>query len=142
MTTPQTKTLATLLAASAVAGGVLAPGASAQRQDLRSPDARDAAPPLVVETRQDCARPTPAPAPGATPRSATGQDLRSPDARDGAEGYAPVLSEQPAPITAPSSEGFDWVSAAIGGAALGGLVILLFARSGSRRGHGGRPVHT
>src|SRR5688500_18560254 len=126
MTTPQTKTLATLLAASAVACGVLAPGASAQRQDFRSPDARDAAPAVVVESRQVLRSPdTRVGAEGYAPVAA-GQDLRTPDARDSAAGYAPVLSEQPEPIAAASSEGLDWVSFAIGGAALGGLMILLF----------------
>jgi hypothetical protein len=56
------------------------------------------------------------------------QDLRSPDARDAAAGYDPEPVATAAPE--PPGEGFDLVSAAIGGAAVGGLVLLL-AGSGS-----------
>ena len=83
-------------------------------QDLRSPDARDAA-----------------------VQSAQPQDLRSPDTRDIAQDYAP-----PAPATpvAQSSDGFDWVSAAIGVAIVGGVLVLVIATVGSRRSAGRRDV--
>lgn len=78
-------------------------------QDLRSPDTRDAA-----------------------VQSAQPQDLRSPDTRDVAQNYAPS-----APVTADvessSSNGFDWASAGIGIAVVGGTVLLIVAAMGSRR---------
>jgi hypothetical protein len=85
-------------------------------QDLRSPDARDAA------SQMSSAQP---------------QDLRSPDTRDVAQDYAP-----PAPATpvAQSSDGFDWVSAAIGVAVVGGLLVLIAAAVTSRRAVGRRHV--
>jgi len=100
------KIAATLAAVLATA--VVAPVASAQSQDLRSPDARDA---VVLK----------------------GQDLRSPDAQDVAR---PSTSTAPAPT--PSDSGTDWGTIAlIGGAVFlvaGGLgAVYIVTR---RRGHG------
>jgi hypothetical protein len=112
--------LATALIGVTLAAAIAAPGASADPgatayQDLRSPDARDAA-----------ERPTYADGPGAI----TYRDLRSPDARDAAEGYRPALEPQP-PVDEPSSpDGFDWVSAAIGAAVGTGLLIALIVTVG------------
>jgi len=87
----------------AVASAIAAPGASARpTQDLRSPDARDAATAPVATT-----------------------DLRSPDARDAAAGRttagSPVVDIVRTPTQPP---GFDWRDAAIGGAVVGGLVLV------------------
>lgn len=81
-------------------------------QDLRSPDAIDAA---------NGYSPSVAPEPVAVSR-----DLRSPDVRDAAAGYDPQPVDLPVTITG-TGDGFDWVSAAIGGAVLGGLILLLVA---------------
>jgi hypothetical protein len=100
-------TLTTALVAAA-----LAPSASVAYQDLRSPDARDAA--LASQARSY-------------------QDLRSPDARDAGQ-------RQPSPSPTPTgdSTGTDWgdVGIVAGGVvmliALGGLV-LFGRRRGSRK---------
>ena len=86
-----------------------APTAGAQ-QDLRSPDARDAA--QAAEARQD----QPA------------QDLRLPDARDAAEGRgafnAPEVTVVKVTDPAPESGGLDWGDAGIGAGGLLGLILL------------------
>jgi hypothetical protein len=96
-------------------------------QDLRSPDARDAAV-----------------APKAVPEVAVPaqQDLRSPDARDAASdaAVAPVESARVSPErSAPSaSDGFEWGDAGIGAAVMLALVgmasgtLLLVGRSRQR----------
>jgi hypothetical protein len=90
-----------------LAAAVLAPAAAAQTsQDLRSPDARDAA--TQVQ-----------PAP----------DLRSPDAQDAAEGRGAWNTPQVTvlKISRPqvsSSSGFDWTDAGIGAGGALGLVLL------------------
>lgn len=95
---------------------IAAPTAAAQ-QDLRSPDARDAARVSAAQQGQ--------------PR----QDLRSPDARDYAEGRgafnAPEVTVVRVPEPAPSTGGLDWVDAGIGAGAMVGLMLL-------RRGARGR----
>ena len=91
----------TTLAAALLASAALAAPAVAQ-QDLRSPDTRDAA-------------------------AQTSQDLRSPDARDAATGprTAPTFIVTPAPqAVVETSSGFDWGSAAIGAAAILGLLAI------------------
>jgi hypothetical protein len=110
------------LVAVAASGAVVlcfAAGASAdpQVQDLRSPDAIDAA--LV---------------------RAKGPDLRSPDAVDAADGRVTAVVAAPAlrEVTT-SSTGFDWGDAAIGAAGAIGLILLgtgavLLVR---RHSHGG-----
>ena len=93
-------------------------------QDLRSPDTRDAAS-------------------GYSPSNAAEpvvRDLRSPDTRDAAAGYDPQPVPEPATF-AISDDGFDWVSAAIGGAVLGGLVLLIVAFRPTRFIHRGA-LHT
>jgi hypothetical protein len=55
------------------------------------------------------------------------QDMRMPDRRDAAESYHPVMPSEP-------SQGFDWLSAALGAAAGTGLTIVAVAlETGSRR---------
>ena len=146
------KRLATALAGAALASALAVSGASADQhaidahnravapppssiaapaddeyQDLRSPDAVDAA-----RAAGDAPEAT-------TPQSgsylvADGyQDLRSPDTRDQAEGYAPTLESQPVADEPSSPGGFDWVSAAIGAAAAAGLSLVLMATLGLRR---------
>jgi hypothetical protein len=139
--------LATAMAGAALASALVVSGASADQHaidaaardaaglasapddrqvtydDLRSPDARDAA-------RQAAGQ--------GLPR----QDLRSPDARDAADGYRPTLEPQPAADQPSSPSGFDWASAAIGAAAgTGLLLILLAAIAGSGRLRHPRPVN-
>jgi hypothetical protein len=87
-------------------------------QDLRSPDARDASSaPRVAQT------------------PAVVQDLRSPDVRDVATGYRPEPIATVDAGTVSGSGGFDWASAAIGVAAVGGVAILLLGLVGLRRHH-------
>jgi hypothetical protein len=127
------KRLATALAGAALASALVVSGASAdphaidaanraanppagdEYQDLRSPDAIDAAR-----------------AAGDAPDAAT-QDLRAPDTRDQAEGYSPTLESQPVADEPSSPGGFDWVSAAIGAVAAAGLSLMLMATLGLRR---------
>jgi hypothetical protein len=89
-----TTTAGTLLATTAL---VTAPALAAPHQDLRSPDARDAA-----------------------ARAVTRQDLRSPDARDAA-----TRSATPVVVRVAPEPGFEWDSAAIGALAGAGLLISL-----------------
>jgi hypothetical protein len=90
-----------LAAALALLMGVAA--AAAQAQDLRSPDAHDAAAPARLE-------------------SAGPQDLRSPDAADaGTPDATPPTIELAAP------GGFDWGSAGIGAGGSLGLVLVAVA---------------
>lgn len=86
-----------------------APTAAAQ-EDLRSPDARDAA--RAAELRQDERLP----------------DLRSPDARDAAEGRgsfnAPDVTVVKVSEPTSSGGGIDWADAGIGAGGLLGLILL------------------
>src|SRR5207248_4299754 len=100
-------------AALVLATALLAAGAPAAQagQDLRSPDARDAATHYHSDYANDATR---------------AQDLRSPDARDVARGI--VASRSPVRTvhvvdTVPS--GFSWADAAIGAATSFGLVLLV-----------------
>ena len=95
-------------------------------QDLRSPDAIDAA---------NGYSPSAAPEP-----VAVSSDLRSPDVRDAAAGYDPQPVNRTVTFTSPD-DGFDWLSAAIGGAVLGGLILLLVAFRPTHLGHRGA-LHT
>lgn len=89
----------------------IAESAAEQYQDLRSPDARDAA--LASELDN----------------SLPAQDLRSPDARDAAAGRGTFNSPevtvvklaQPSPSP---DDGLDWADAGIGAGALLGLLLL------------------
>lgn len=82
-----------------------APTAAAQQQDLRTPDARDAA------------------SVGQTP-----PDLRSADARDAAAGRgtfsAPQVTVIKVPQSTPSAGGMDWGDAGIGAGAILALIAL------------------
>jgi hypothetical protein len=94
-------------AAVVLAGGALAvPAAGAASQDLRSPDARDAA--------------SAAEAP---------QDLRSPDSRDAAAGLGTFSSPQieVVRLSGPEVDSggcFDWGDAGIGAGTILGLILL------------------
>ena len=78
---------------------------AAQKQDLRSPDTRDAA--TRVEPKQD---------------------LRSPDARDASQGRgtytAPDVVVVKVPDPVPADGGINWADAGIGAGGLLGLVLL------------------
>lgn len=139
------KSLATALAAAALASATTVSNAFADQhaidaaareaagmqstlgeeyQDLRSPDAIDAAraavdPPKVVTSSQD---------------------LRSPDTRDYASDYAPSLEPQPVVDEPSTPGGFDWVSALIGAAAAAALALALMAIFGVGRPVGRRPA--
>jgi hypothetical protein len=101
-----------------VAGAAMAPVAAAQ-QDLRSPDARDAA--LRPENTQDLRS---ADAREAARQAELPQDLRLPDTRDGAEGRgletAPIVEF----VEVAETNGFDWADAGLGAAAGIGLVLV------------------
>jgi hypothetical protein len=88
----------------------LAVPTAAAQQDLRSPDARDAA--RAAELAQD----------------QRGQDLRSPDARDAAEGRgsfnAPEVTVVKLTEPSPTGGGIDWGDAGIGAGGLLGLILL------------------
>jgi hypothetical protein len=124
------KRLATAMAAAALASALVVSGASADEgyQDLRSPDAVDAA-----RTAGDPPDVAPPPSSIAAPAGETYEDLRSPDARDAAEDYHPTLDSQPVFDEPSEPSGFDWVSAAIGAAAAAGLALVLVATLGLRR---------
>jgi hypothetical protein len=100
-----------------------------QSQDLRSPDARDAAQASQTTQSQDLRSPDARDA-ALAPQARSYQDLRSPDARDAGQ-------RQPSPSATPpgDSTGTDWgdVGIVAGGVvmliALGGLVFF-----GRRRG--------
>jgi hypothetical protein len=89
---------------------VLAAPTAAAQEDLRSPDARDAA--RAAELRQDERL----------------QDLRSPDARDAAEGRgsfnAPDVTVVKVSEPTSSGGGIDWADAGIGAGGLLGLILL------------------
>ena len=125
-------TTAALVAACAVPAT-----AAAQGQDLRSPDARDAAAAAEEQAYRDLRSPDTRDAAAAAEEQAY-QDLRSPDARDA--GRTPV--EVPTPVVeireVPGS-GFDWGDAGIGAAGMlalfsiaAGLALMVGARR--RRG--------
>ena len=113
------RSLATALCSAVLVTAALAPAATAMPQDLRSPDTRDQA-----ETSSLAGTTSPTP-----------QDLRAPDTRDAASGYAPVMETTPPPVESSSSGGFDWASAAIGVAAVGGALLIVVALMGSHRPH-------
>jgi hypothetical protein len=97
-------------AALGLALAALAAPTAAAQQDLRSPDARDAA--QAAQARQD----------------QQAQDLRSPDARDAGEGRgtfnAPEVTVVKVTDPVPSSGGLDWGDAGIGAAGLLGVILL------------------
>jgi hypothetical protein len=86
-------------------------------QDLRSPDARDAARLSEQSVRPTSYRDLRSPDAADAGRQAEQggyQDLRSPDARDAGR----LVPQAPVASSSPSSDGFDWGYLAIGAAAL------------------------
>src|ERR671923_1414907 len=131
-------TVATALVAVALAPNAGATsGAGAPYQDLRSPDARDAARASATTQNQDLRSPDARDAALAS-QARNYQDLRSPDARDAGRPHP-----SPSPTPTGDSTGTDWgdVGIVAGGVlmliGLGGLV--LFAR---RRGSVEKPRTT
>lgn len=128
-----------IIITAAVLAACAAPAPAAAQQDLRSPDARDAAGQDGIyqpgEAGQDLRSPDardanehrglyqvqPRPQPGP-------QDLRSPDARDAARNLPPVQIPAPTVEVREPSGGFDWGDAGIGAA---GMLALLSLTAGS-----------
>jgi hypothetical protein len=115
-------------------------------QDLRSPDARDAARAAATRDYVDLRSPDARDAARASAETSY-QDLRSPDARDA--GQKPRTVQVPEPVVEirenPGS-GFDWGDAGIGAAGLlallsiaGGVTLLAIGRR--RRRDLGAPAH-
>jgi hypothetical protein len=106
------------IAIALAAGTAMAPAAAAQ-QDLRSPDARDAAlrPEHVQDLRSADAR-------DAAMQAERPQDFRSPDTRDSAAGRglenAPIVEF----VEVSKPQGFDWSDAGLGAAAGIGLMLV------------------
>jgi hypothetical protein len=131
-----TRITAAALTVLAVVAFAAPAGATEPAQDLRSPDARDAAlmPKLYYEE--------------------PAQDLRSPDTRDAALAAQGLLELKPtttvgidrtpgaATVATPADGGFDWVDAAIGAA--GALGIAMLATGAAlvvrRRSHRDQPL--
>jgi hypothetical protein len=102
----------------------LAPGTAMAGQDLRSPDARDAAvrASAPVDLRSPDARDA------AASVSTAPTDLRSPDARDASQGRGPAQAPTVMVVRMPQaahSDGIDWGDAGIG--AGGGIVLIALA---------------
>ena len=110
----------TRIATLALAIGALSAPTAIAQQDLRSPDAIDAA----QRTGQDLRSPDAIDAAGTAEAQ---QDKRSPDARDAADGRGAYNTPQvvfvKAPRAAPTG-GLHWVDAGIGAGALLGLILL------------------
>jgi hypothetical protein len=120
-------------AALGLALAALAAPTAAAQQDLRSPDARDAA--RAAESAQEQpGRDLRSPDARDAARAAElaqdqpGQDLRSPDARDAAEGRgsfnAPDVTVVKVTKPSTSGGGIDWADAGIGAGGVLGLVLL------------------
>ena len=110
----------TRIATLALAIGALAAPTAIAQQDLRSPDAIDAA----QQTRQNPRSPNAIDAAGTAEAQ---QDKRSPDARDAAEGRGAYNTPQVVFVKAPHpahTGGLDWADAGIGAGALLGLLLL------------------
>jgi hypothetical protein len=119
--------------------------AAAQRQDLRSPDARDAAAAALAQRYQDLRSPDARDA-ARTSDQVAYQDLRSPDARDA--GREPTSTPVPEPVVEireVPQPGFDWGDAGIGAAGILAMVSiaagLLLLVGGRRRRRGVQPAH-
>jgi hypothetical protein len=112
----------------------IAVSAADEYQDLRSPDAVDAA--------RAAGNPPEATIPqaGPYPVSKDYQDLRAPDTVDAAAGYQPTLAEPPLADEPSEPSGFDVVSAAVGAIAAGALSLVLIALLGMRRPPRDRPA--
>lgn len=125
----------------------IAQSAGQSYQDLRSPDARDAAGTYaepVTQVAQDLRSPDARDA-AETAKIEVAQDLRSPDARDAGLPQAPT-PDTVVEIREIPSTGFDWGDAGIGAAGIlallsiaGGLTLMVTTR---RRRHGTEmPAH-
>jgi hypothetical protein len=120
-----TTTAGTLLATATLAAAPAAASTQPVYQDLRSPDARDAAAAAMAKSpSQDLRSPDARDAAAAAMAKSPSQDLRSPDARDAANPVRPVVVQIPAPPPEPDA-GLAWDSAAIGALAGAGLMISL-----------------
>jgi hypothetical protein len=117
----------TILATAAMLAVSAAAASANQYQDLRSPDARDAArevgtvagPGQYQDLRSPDARDA---AREAGPVTGPSQDLRSPDARDAARDLPRVVVSPPlVEVREAPSGGFDWGDAGIGAAGMLGL---------------------
>jgi hypothetical protein len=97
-----------------VTASAIAPTAAADHQDLRSPDARDAATGLDRSTEE-------LPYPGLAWWNPPRQDLRMPDTKDVAAGRtAPVVEF----VRVSDASGFDWADAGLGAAAAFGIALI------------------
>jgi hypothetical protein len=110
-----------------LAVAALAPATALADQDLRSPDARDAAvrASAPVDLRSPDARDA------AARFDATPTDLRAPDTRDAAQGRGPAQAPTVMVVRMPQSvhsDGLDWGDAGIGA---GGVIALVALGSGA-----------
>jgi hypothetical protein len=121
-----TKLVAAVLAVAAMAPASVA-GAASPGQDMRSPDARDAAAGIVASPGQDMRSPD-ARVTAAGIVASPGQDIRSPDARQpgGTQTHEPFAGAQPG-APAPAADADSWTTPAILG---GGLALLVVASAG------------
>jgi hypothetical protein len=133
----------TILATAAMLAVSAAAASANQYQDLRSPDARDAAgqASAVTGPSQDLRSPDARDAAReAVGVSSPSQDLRSPDARDAARELPRVVVSPPVvEVREAPSGGFDWGDAGIGAAGTLGLFSIaagsaLLVTSRRRRG--------
>jgi hypothetical protein len=124
------------------------PNSAAERaqapQDLRSPDARDAASASETPRYSDLRSPDARDA-GRTPDTSVAQDLRSPDARDAGRPQTPP-ADNVVEIREVPNGGFDWGDAGIGAAGIlallsiaAGLTLVITGRR--RRGGSEMPAH-
>jgi hypothetical protein len=118
MTRTSSKITRTLTSA-LVAAAVLAPNAGAATQDLRSPDARDAAAASQARDYQDL-RSADARDAAVAFRGREYQDLRSPDARDATR----VVSNPSLSTPGNEPSGSAWDEVGIGAAAVLGLMMI------------------
>jgi hypothetical protein len=119
-----------IITTAALTAALIAPTAASARfyEDLRSPDAKDAAAASTAQSSQDLRSPDAKDAAAASTAQSS-QDLRSPDARDAGRDRPPV--EIPAPtveIRQIPATGFDWGDAGIGAA---GMLALFSIAAGS-----------
>ena len=116
----------TITTVGAIVVALAAPAGANAQQDLRSPDARDAASGVSsTPVQQDLRSPDARDAASGVSSMPVQQDLRSPDARDAAS-VSVRPSVPAAPVERPRvSDGFEWGHAGIGGAAMLALVLAL-----------------
>ena len=118
-----------IITTAAVMALCAAPASAVPYDDLRSPDAKDAARGSAASSYQDLRSPDAKEAASAAAVVEPSQDLRSPDARDAGRDRPPV--EIPTPtveIRQVPTSGFDWGDAGIGAA---GMLALFSIAAGS-----------